>query len=333
MQPSFALLQSEWWSRVRERQGWQRRGDRAAGPVVLQRRVGPVRFAYAPHAFYRERPAEPVGVYLDRLQESAGAGDVDAPHLIRWDVPWEVAQFDAAAAEAAGLRRAPVRVQPPDTVVVDLSPDEDSILAGMKSKTRYNVRLAAKKGVTVTRFSEAAATDELSRWYALYQETARRDRIAIHPERYYQEVVETAAAMGAAGEPAPIITLYLATHEEDLLSGIVVASYQGMSTYLYGAGANVKRNLMASYLIQWEAMRDAKAAGDTAYDMFGIPPTDDPAHPMHGLYRFKTGFGGMIVHRPGCWDVVRAPLVGGAFRAGERGRRWYYHDLKKRARR
>ncbi len=333
MHPSFSLLQSEWWSRVRERQGWHRGGNRPDGPVVLQRSVGPVRLAYAPHAFAEESAAEPIGGYLTRLRESAEFGETGAPHLIRWDVPWEVARFDPARAEAAGLRRAPVRVQPPDTVVVDLSPDEDELMAAMKGKTRYNVRLAAKKGVTVTRFSEAAAINELSRWYALYQETALRDRIAIHSERYYQDVVETAVSMRAGGEPAPAITLYMATHEDDLLSGIVVASYRGMSTYLYGAGANVKRNLMASYLIQWEAMCGAKAAGDTAYDMFGIPPSDDPAHPMHGLYRFKTGFGGAIVNRPGCWDVVRAPLLGGAFRAAERGRRWYHHDLKKRVRR
>ncbi len=333
MHPSFSLLQSEWWSRVRARQGWQRLGDHSGAPVVLQRSVGPVRFAYAPHAFYGESPAEPIGSYVDRFRNLQPPETGGPPHLIRWDVPWAVAQFDPAAAEGAGLRRAPVRVQPPDTTVVDLTPDEAEIIAAMKGKTRYNVRLAAKKGVTVTRFRAGAALDELPRWYELYRETARRDQISIHPLRYYQDVVETAVSMGAAEEPAPAVTLYAATHEEDLLSGIIVASYQGMSTYLYGAGANVKRNLMASYLIQWEAMRDAKAAGDTAYDMFGIPPSDDPAHPMHGLYRFKTGFGGAIINRPGCWDLVPSPVVGGIFRASERGRRWYHHDLKKRLRR
>ena len=332
MDPSFSLLQSEWWSRVRARQGWQRLGGTGA-PVVLLRSVGPVRFAYAPHAFFGESPAEPIGTYVDRFRNLEPHGTGGAPHLMRWDVPWAVAQFDPAAAEAAGLRRAPVRVQPPDTTVVDLTPDEADIMATMKGKTRYNVRLAAKKGVTVTRFGARAALDELPRWYELYRETARRDRISIHSLRYYQDVVETAVSMRAAGESAPAVTLYAATHEDDLLSGIIVASYQGMSTYLYGAGANVKRNLMASYLIQWEAMRDAKAAGDTAYDMFGIPPSDDPTHPMHGLYRFKTGFGGAIINRPGCWDLVRSPVVGGIFRAAERRRRWYHHDLKKRLRR
>jgi lipid II:glycine glycyltransferase (peptidoglycan interpeptide bridge formation enzyme) len=266
------------------------------------------------------------------LREVADATDSGAPHLIRWDVPWETAAFDAVAAESAGLRRAAVRVQPPDTVVVDLSPAEEAIMAAMKGKTRYNVRLAAKKGVVVSRVQDSAVPDQLARWYRLYQETARRDQIAIHSLRYYQDVVETAVSMRAAGEVAPLISLYFAEHEGDLLSGVIVASYQGMSTYLYGAGANVKRNLMASYLIQWEAMRDAKAMGDLSYDMFGIPPSDDPSHPMHGLYRFKTGFGGAIVHRPGCWDVVQAPVVGAAFRAAERGRGWYHHTLKKRRR-
>ncbi|MCG8477887.1 MAG: peptidoglycan bridge formation glycyltransferase FemA/FemB family protein, partial [Spirochaetales bacterium] len=179
---------------------------------------------------------------------------------------------------------------------------------------------------------DRVALATLPEWYRLYRETARRDRITIHPEQYYRDVIGTAVAMREAGESAPSVTIYSAYHEDDLLVGIVVVSWGGMSTYLYGASSDRKRNLMASYLVQWEAMRAARIAGDATYDLFGIPPSDDPGHPMHGLYRFKTGFGGRVVHRPGCWDLSPSPFRSSLFRAAERARVWYHHGFRKRVR-
>jgi lipid II:glycine glycyltransferase (peptidoglycan interpeptide bridge formation enzyme) len=74
---------------------------------------------------------------------------------------------------------------------------------------------------------------------------------------------------------------------------------------------------MAPYALQWRAMQDAKEAGCLLYDLFGIPPNEDPAHPMAGLYRFKTGFGGKIIHRPGSWDYPYKPALYGIFRTAE----------------
>jgi lipid II:glycine glycyltransferase (peptidoglycan interpeptide bridge formation enzyme) len=85
---------------------------------------------------------------------------------------------------------------------------------------------------------------------------------------------------------------------------------------------------MATYLLQWQAMRDAKAAGCMRYDLFGIPPDDNPDHPMAGLYRFKTGFGGKTIHRPGSWDYVYRPVARLLFTAAE-GLRKKLRDLKK----
>jgi lipid II:glycine glycyltransferase (peptidoglycan interpeptide bridge formation enzyme) len=273
--------------------------------------------------------------------------------LVRWDVPWDVERgAPKSALTAAGLRPAPIRVQPPDTVIVPLGGGEDAVLAAMKSKTRYNVRVAGRKGVTVSAATGAAALTVLPEWYRLYEETARRDAITIHPLSYYRRVIEYAVTPGgvgsaagggagggaasrevarglAAAEDAPRLTLYTAHHEDDLLGGIIVASWQGVSTYLYGASADVKRNLMGAYLLQWEAMRHAMAAGDHSYDLFGIPPTDDPAHPMHGLYRFKTGFGGRVFHRAGAWDRILRPVPAALYRRAELLRGWYYYRVRK----
>jgi lipid II:glycine glycyltransferase (peptidoglycan interpeptide bridge formation enzyme) len=115
----------------------------------------------------------------------------------------------------------------------------------------------------------------------------------------------------------PDLRLYIAEHEGDALAAAVTLFWGEDAVYLYGASADRKRNLMPAYLLQWTAMRGAKDAGCLRYDLFGIPPGDDPAHPMAGLYRFKTGFGGTIVHRPGSLDFALRPARAALFRRAE----------------
>jgi lipid II:glycine glycyltransferase (peptidoglycan interpeptide bridge formation enzyme) len=214
-------------------------------------------------------------------------------------------------------------IQPPDTVVLDLNYEEESLLATMKAKTRYNIGLAAKKGVGV----EEGGVDDLPAWYRMYQDTARRDRITLHDFDYYRLQFESAQAGVAGG--APELKLLLARHEGDLLAGIIIAVHGDAATYLYGASSDAKRNLMPAYALQWEAIRLARRRGCLTYDLFGIPPSPDPAHPMHGLYRFKTGFGGRMVNRPGCWDFPYRRAGYAAYALAERARAWYYRRWRK----
>ena len=122
--------------------------------------------------------------------------------------------------------------------------------------------------------------------------------------------------------------LYIAEHENDALAAVIVLFAKNEAVYLYGASSNVKRNLMPAYLLQWTAVLQAKRAGCLTYDFYGMPPTDDEKHPMHGLYRFKTGFGGKIIHRPGSIDVPLSPLYV-PFALAERLRMFYHKRLKK----
>jgi lipid II:glycine glycyltransferase (peptidoglycan interpeptide bridge formation enzyme) len=203
-------------------------------------------------------------------------------------------------------------VQAPDTVLIDLSSREEEILARMNAKWRYNIRLASRKGVTVRQAGEG----ELPVFYTLFQETARRDGIAIHSLDYYRTLF-------VHGRDYPVtsggqeLRLYLAEHEGEAVAAIITLFRGAEGIYLYGASSDRKRNLMASYALQWRAMRDARASGCQIYDLFGIPPSADPGHPMAGLYRFKTGFGGRIVHRPGSWDYPCRPLGAFLFRIAE----------------
>ena len=137
----------------------------------------------------------------------------------------------------------------------------------------------------------------------MYKITAERDGIALHAKSYYEDLLRKSAAEIAAGKDVPVISLYLAKHEKDFLGAIITLFSKTESIYLYGCSGNVKRNLMPNFLLQWTAMKDAKAYGSQYYDMYGMPPADDENHPMHGLYLFKTGFGGNNIHRIGSFDI------------------------------
>ncbi len=202
-----------------------------------------------------------------------------------------------------------VDIQPPDTTQVDLTRTEEEILAAMKSKWRYNINLAARKGVTVqkTALDSSSIEKAVDIFYALYKETSARDGIAMHAKSYYKDLLELSAQEAQKGSDVPQVNLYVASHEGDNLGAIMTLFSKTESVYLYGCSSNKKRNLMPNFLLQWTAMKDAKAYGSRYYDMYGMPPTDDPSHPMHGLYLFKTGFGGRNVHRAGSYDV---PLKG-----------------------
>ncbi|MDC7222506.1 MAG: peptidoglycan bridge formation glycyltransferase FemA/FemB family protein [Spirochaetales bacterium] len=230
----------------------------------------------------------------------------------------------------AGLRKAPADIQPPDTVLLDIGKSEDDIRAGMHKKWRYNINLAQKKGVRVVE----ASPERLGDWYELYRTTGERDKIALHPESYYRRLFDLAGKKAleglTPGKDSPDVRLWLAYHEEDLLAGIITSFYGNRATYLYGASSNHKRNLMPAYALQWAAIRAAKEGGCGEYDFFGIPPADDPDHPMHGLYRFKVNFGGEVVHYAGCWDRAYGRLFYTLYCAVEKGRQWYYKRFKKR---
>ena len=329
------LLQSGFWGAFKGDFGWTPRGFRwrsgdGDGTILVLERRFPLAggLAYVPHGPELPGGVDPAGVtgFLSSLAEALRPRLSSNCFVLRCDLRGgtrgPIARARSLAAPpglSAPLKRAPYRVQPPDTVVVDLTRDDEAVLAGMHKKTRYNIRLAARKGVEVRRFRGEDAAAQLGRWYELYRQTGERDGIALHPERYYRRFLDAASKGGSDG---PSVSLYLAEHDGELLAGIIVVRMGHRATYMYGASSDVKRELMPNHLLQWEAMRDARAEGAREFDLFGIPPADDPTHPMHGLWRFKTGFGGEIRHYYGAWDYPYRPLIYGTYRRAEalRGR-------------
>ncbi len=167
----------------------------------------------------------------------------------------------------------------------------------MKQKTRYNVRLASRKGVEV-RYGHMEDLDLL---YHMYVETSLRDRFVIRPPEYYQDAWGSFVEAGLA---RPLI----AEVEGQPVAAVIIYRFGDKATYMYGMSRELHRNKMPSYLLQWEAMRWAKAQGCRIYDFWGAPDTMDETDPMWGVYRFKQGFGPTTVITPGAWDLVLRPL-------------------------
>ncbi len=323
------LLQSGFWARFKEKQGWQpfafsyEWAGRDLTLLVLVRRLARILpIAYVP--FGPELTGREDGDHL-RLLGEALLGELPLGTLfVRFDLRGNREEHsESPLPKEAGLVKAPSDIQPPDSVILNINRPDEELLAGMHKKWRYNIGLAEKKGVLV----EEASPDRLSEWYELYRITGERDRIALHPESYYRRLFDLARE----GQPGtPDIRLWTASQGGELLAGIVTSFCGNRATYLYGASSNSKRNLMPSYLLQWRAMTAARDAGCGEYDFFGIPPADDPGHPMHGLYRFKVNFGGEVVHYHGCWDRVYGRLFYLLYGVAEKLRFWYYKTLKKR---
>ena len=189
-------------------------------------------------------------------------------------------------------------IQPVRTITLDLRPDEDTLLARMKEKWRYNVRLAGRKGVQVR---PGQTVEDVRAWYALLQSTGERDQFGIHTLDYYQQAWHLLV-------PHNIARLFLAEYQGQLLAGIIVGLFAKQAIYLYGASSNEQRHLMPNYLLQWEAMRWAKQEGATSYDLWGISETDDASDALAGVSRFKSGWGGEIVRFIGNYEHVYRPM-------------------------
>ena len=196
-------------------------------------------------------------------------------------------------------------IQPPRTIIVDLKGREDDILVRMKQKTRYNIRLATKKGVTVRIW------DDLEAFHQMMLITGQRDNFGVHSLEYYRRVYELFQPVGMA-------EILLAEFEDKPLAALMVFARGRRSWYMYGASNNEERNRMPTYLLQWEAMRWARERGAEEYDLWGIPDEEESAleeqftvrsDGLWGVYRFKRGFGGEVRRAQQAMDKIYNPML------------------------
>lgn len=175
--------------------------------------------------------------------------------------------------------------QPEHTLILDISKNEDEILAQMKPKGRYNIRLAEKKGVKIHQSSSAA---DIKSFYQLLSETTARDKFSGHGIDYYESMLQIL-------EKDKKAVLYLAKYDGEVVAGLIATFFNHTATYYYGVSGNKHRNVMAPYLLHWQVIRDSKARGFKHYDFFGVAPENAQNHPWQGVTEFKTKFGGEAV--------------------------------------
>ena len=182
---------------------------------------------------------------------------------------------------------------PKATQIIDISGSEDEILSGMKSKTRYNIRLSSRKGVTVK------IMDDEDILYDLLSETAKRQRgYNLHPKKYYTKLIKDLSK----NDVAKIFVAY----DKDLnpIAAILISFFGEVATYLHGGFSNKDKNLMSPFLCHMEAVKYAKEHGCKYYDMWGVAETDNLTDPWAGITRFKQGFGGEKIVFPGSYDYI-----------------------------
>ncbi|MFZ4263414.1 lipid II:glycine glycyltransferase FemX [Sphingobacterium sp. HJSM2_6] len=292
--------------------------------IILQKLDQDHCIAYVPYGPEIEPAEDCQGYFLEQLSEALRTSLPSSCFMIRYDLSWqslwakEEDCYDLYgnwlgapekriqeirvnySTENWNLRKANTDILPSNTILMDLKKDTDNLLGNMKPKTRYNINLSTKKGVKI----KSLGLESLSIWYELYRQTALRNNFFLHDMNYFK-IVLTARANDTQS-PADVYLL-IAEVEDKPLAAMFLVVTGNRGTYLYGASASENRNYMATYALQWKAMQLAKEKGCTEYDFFGISPQADPAHPLYGLYRFKSGFGGQVVHRMGCWDYPLSP--------------------------
>ena len=317
--PNPHILQSWAWGEFKSRHGWsatrllfQEGEETVAAASVLRRKLPrlPVSILYVPKGpaldWTRAGLAEQVVQELASLarRERALFIKVDPDVYYSGDAPGfssrpTRAMMTAGMLESLGWRASAEQIQFRNTLLLDLERPEDELLAAMKQKTRYNVRLAARRGVSVRSIgaddSPAEREAALSTFYQLYAETGRRDGFVIRPPEYYGDAWGSFLDGGLA-------QLFLAEFEGDAIAGLILFFFGSTAWYMYGASSNRERQRMPNYLLQWEAIRWAREQGYALYDLWGAPDELDETDPMWGVVRFKLGLGGQLARGLGAWD-------------------------------
>jgi peptidoglycan pentaglycine glycine transferase (the first glycine) len=306
-----SLLQSWEWGEFKRLHGWtahrlvcERDGQPVAAAQALRRGMGPMSVLYVPRGPMVEASESAalstLTLEIDRLAAKHRAAvaflepeDISAgPPSIEGSLAWSPSRIE---------------LQPHRTIKVRIDREDEEILAGMKSKCRYNVRLAGRRGVSIRQgdISEVAA------FYELLEETSDRDEFGIHGVEYYADMLDVFEDRSA---------LFLAELNGAIAAGAIILRHGSEAIYMFGASSREYQRHMPTHLLQFEAMRWARDHGCAWYDLWGIPATDTPPEEaeqtdlnvrngLWGVYRFKQGFGGEVVSYPGVFERQYYPRL------------------------
>jgi len=311
--PDAHVLQTSPWGTLKSRFGWEDErvglsigGELVAGAQVLYRRLpaGLGRLAYVPRGPLA--PWENAAMVAHLLKGIGRAARARGAIALMIEPQTTDTPAHSNQLRTLGFQPSPLTIQPRRTIVVDIAGSEEAILKAMKSKTRYNIRLAGRKGVIV----REAGRSGLASFCQLVGTTGARDEFAVHAPAYYEGAFDLFAPRGWA-------RLLMAEVEGEAVAGIMVFAVPPNAWYLFGASGDAHREKMPNYLLQWRAIEWAKSLGCTSYDLWGVPDFDlgtledqfaRRSDGLWGVYRFKRGFGGRLTRTTGAWDQVYAPV-------------------------
>jgi peptidoglycan pentaglycine glycine transferase (the first glycine) len=295
--PHAHILQTGEWGELKSAFGWEavRVVSDGAGVQILFRKL-PLGFAVA---YVPKPPAgfEQLSSEIDLICRAKRTIFLKV-EPDRWEGELSTFNFRPST-------RSPHNIQPPRTIIVDLRGNEEEILAHMKQKTRYNIRLAEKKGVTVRAWEDTLA------FHKMMLVTGGRDGFNVHSLEYYRRAYELF-------HPTGMVELLVAEFDGKPLAALMVFAHGRRAWYIYGASTNEERNRMPTYLLQWEAMKWARSKGAEEYDLWGVPDEDEATleanfetnhDGLWGVYRFKRGFGGVLKRSHQAVDRVYNPLL------------------------
>jgi len=316
--PNGHALQSQSWGEFKSRWGWKAQywvqNERSEGvnaaALILKRAIPftPFSILYAPKGplldYHDPALRQTVLSQLEQLARSERAIlikiDPDVPQATGFEPaePHPVGTAFVSELQARGWLFSQEQVQFRNTVLLDLTRSEEDLLAAMKQKTRYNIRLAAKKGITI----RPGTPTDFPALVEMYRETAARDGFTIRPTDYYLDAWQTFYRDGLA---QPL----LAEYEGETVAGVLLVRSGPTVLYMYGASTDKERPRMPNHLLQWEAIRWAKTQGATTYDFWGAPDEFVETDRMWGVWRFKEGFSGQVVQTIGAWDYPSRPRL------------------------
>lgn len=309
--PKGHILQSYEWGEIKAKTGWQplrliieEGGQPIAACSILKRIIPGIKKAifYAPRGPVFDIENKKVFSFL--LEEIKKlAKEHDAIFLkIDPDVPAQnkafkellISQGFRSAEKGEGFEG----IQPKYVFRLDIHPDEETLLTNMHNKTRYNIRLAEKKGVKII---DNCKKEDLKDFYKILQETCERDKFLVRSYGYFEDMWHYLVERGYA-------KLFMAEYEGKYIAGTLAFIFGEKVWYIYGASSNSYRNVMPNYLLQWTMIKWAKENNCTLYDFRGVPGHLTEDNPLYGLFKFKKGFNGEYTEFVGEYDLVYSPF-------------------------
>lgn len=314
--PAFSIMQSYEWGAFKQAQGWQvirvgveKDGQILAGAQMLIKSLptGIGSIAYIPRGPLLDwTDTDTVHLMFDALHEEAGRHNAIS---LKIEPSIEYTPENIQLLESHNFKRSDFNNQPQCSMLIDLSPDHETLLQNMHKTTRYNVRYSARKGVEVR---EATLAD-IDIFYALLKGTAERAGFPARSKDYYYEEWKILAG-------ADSLICFLALYEDEVLAMRMPAAFGHYAATLHSGSSGAHSKLKPNELLMWECIKWAKERGCKIYDVWGIPDAvgeniylgtplpEDQTEGLWGVYQFKSGFGGEVIYYVGAYDFVYSRL-------------------------